>query len=90
MKKYVFRRLLQLIPILLIIGGQTVVKKKPEKVVAVMSGRLKLYFYFVLRGGTTLDSLQQTVKPIHVVGSREHIRQDFTLRTGDEAIVLIF
>ena len=39
------------------IGGQTVVKKKPEQIVAVMSGRLKPYFYFVLRVGTILDSL---------------------------------
>ena len=39
------------------IGGQTVVKKKPKQVVAVMSGRLKPYFYFVLRVGAILDSL---------------------------------
>ena len=30
------------------IGEQTIVKKKPQQVVAVMSGRLKPYFYFVL------------------------------------------
>ena len=33
------------------IGGQTVVKKKPEDVVAVMPGRLKPYFYAVLGRG---------------------------------------
>ena len=55
-----------------------------------MSGRLKPYFYFVLRVGAVLDSLQQTVKPIHVVGNRELIRQVFPLRADDEAIVLVF
>lgn len=55
-----------------------------------MPGRLKPYFYFALRDSTTLDSLQQAVKPIHVVGNREHICQDFTLRADDKAIVLVF
>lgn len=54
-----------------------------------MSSRLKPYFYFVLRVGAILDSLQQIVKPIHVVGDSEDIRQDFTLRVNDETIVLI-
>ena len=44
-----------------------------------MSGRLKPYFYFVLRCSTSLDFLQQTVKAIHVVGDRKHIRQNFAL-----------
>ena len=54
-----------------------------------MSSRLKPYFYFVLRVGAILDSLQQIVKPIHIVGDDEHIRQDFTLRVDDKTIVLI-
>ena len=54
-----------------------------------MSGRLKPYFYFVLRCGTIPDSLQQAMKPVHVVGNRKHIRQDFPLGADDEAIVLI-
>ena len=54
-----------------------------------MSGRLKPYFYFVLWSGTILDSLQQAAKPIHCIGDSEHIHQDFTIRTENEAIMLI-
>lgn len=72
------------------IGGQTVVKEKPEQIVAVMSGSLKPYSYFVLRCATFLDSLQQAVEPIQGIGNCEHIRQDFTIRADNKAIVLIF
>ena len=70
------------------IGGQTVVKKKPKQIVAVMSGCLKPYFHFVLWCGAVLDSLQQAVEPIHCIGDSEHIHQDFPLRTENEAIML--
>ena len=49
------------------IGGQTVVKKKPKNVVAVMPGRLKPYFYAVLRGGTGPELVQQGVEAIQVI-----------------------
>ena len=71
------------------IGGQTIVKKESKQIVAVMSSGLKPYLYFVLRCGTLSDSLQQTVKTVHVVRDRKHIRQDFTLGANDKAIVLI-
>ena len=55
-----------------------------------MSGRLKPYLYFVLWRGSLPDSLQETVKSIHVVRDSEYIRQDFTLGVDNETIVLIF
>ena len=54
------------------------VSYKDLKVVAVMSGCLKPYFYFVLRRGAVPDSLQQKVESIQRIGDGEHIRQDFT------------
>ena len=71
------------------IGGQTIVKKEPKQVVAVMPGRLKPYFYFVLRVGAVLDSLQQTGESIHRVWNGKYICQNFTLRANDETIMLI-
>jgi hypothetical protein len=58
---------------------QAVVKKKPENVVAVVSGSLKPYLYFALGCGACLDSFQQTAESLHVVGDGEHIGEDFTL-----------
>ncbi len=58
------------------VGGQTVVKKKPENVVTVMAGCLKPYFYFVLGHGAVTDRLQQPIETIHVVRDGEHICQD--------------
>ena len=49
------------------IGVQTVVKEKTENVVAVMPGRLKPYFYAVLRGGTGPELVQQGVEAIQVI-----------------------
>ena len=71
------------------IGGQTVVKKKPKDVVAVMPGRLKPYSYFVLGCGAVPDFLKQAGKTIHVVWDGEHICQDFTFRVENEAVVLV-
>ena len=71
------------------IGEQTFVKKKPQQVVAVMSGRLKPYLYFVLWCGAIPDSLQQAVESIHGVWNGKYIGQNFTLGVDDEAIVLI-
>lgn len=39
------------------IGGKTIVKKKPENVVAVVSGSLKPYFYFFLGSRAESDFL---------------------------------
>ena len=71
------------------IGGQTVVKKKPENVVTVMSCSLKSYFYFALFSRAGLDSLQQVRETIHVVGDGKDIRKNFALRADDEAVVLV-
>ena len=43
------------------VGWQTCVKQKSENVVAVMSGSLKSYFYFVCRTGAAANGLQQGV-----------------------------
>ena len=39
------------------VGGQTFIKKKPEDVVAVVSGSLESYFYVVRRAGTGTNPL---------------------------------
>ena len=70
-------------------GGHTFVKQKSEDVVAVVSGCLKPYFYFVLRAGTAADCLEESVEPLCIVWNGEHICQNFTFRTEDEAIMLV-
>ena len=60
------------------IGGQTVVKEKPQGIVAVGSGCLKSYLYFVLGCGTIPDFLQQEVKTLQRIWDGEHIREDLT------------
>ena len=71
------------------IGGQTFVKKKSEDVVAVVSGSLKPYFYFILRASTAANGLQEPVKVLCIVLDGEYICQDFTFRAEDEAVVLV-
>ena len=71
------------------IGGQTFVKQKSENVVAVMSGGLKPYFYFVFRTGTATNGLQKGVKALCIVGNGEYICQDFAFRVEDEAVMLV-
>ena len=44
-----------------------------KDVVAVVSGCLKPYFYFLLGCDAGLDSLQQGTKSLHGVGDGEHI-----------------
>ena len=70
-------------------GGQTVVEKKPEDVVAVVSCGLKSYFNFICRSGTGTNPLQQDLETFPAVGNGEHIRRDFTFRTDDKAVVLV-
>jgi hypothetical protein len=70
-------------------GRKTVVEKKPKNVVAVVSGCLKPYFYFVLGRVAGLDSLQQATESLHVVGNGEYIRENFSFRIDDEAVVLV-
>lgn len=72
------------------IGWQAAVKKKPKNVVAVMSGSLKSYFYFVCWTSTAANGLQKYVKSFCVVGDGEYICQDSALRAEDEAVVLVF
>ena len=71
------------------IGWQATVKKEPKNVVAVMSGSLKSYFYFVCRTSTAANSLQQDAKTFCVVRNGEDICQDFTFRAKDEAVMLV-
>lgn len=68
---------------------KTIVKKKPENVVAVMPGCLKPYFYVVLRRRAVPNSLQQNGKTVQTVWDGEHIRKDFAFRVEDKAVVLI-
>ena len=70
-------------------GGQTFLKKKPEDVVAVVSGSLKPYFYVVCRVAARPNPLQQGLKAIYVVGDGEHIGQHFVLRTEDKAVMFV-
>ena len=59
------------------VGVQTFVKQKSEDVVAVMSGSLKPYFYFVFRASTAANGLQQRVKALCVVWDSKYICKDF-------------
>ena len=71
------------------IGVQAFVKQKSQDVVAVMSGSLKPYFYFILRANAAAKGLQQRVKALCVVLDGEHICQNFAFRAEDEAVVLV-
>ena len=71
------------------VGGQTFVKQKSEDVVAVVSGSLKSYFYYVLRSGAETNRLQEGVKAFRIVLDGEHIRKDFAVRAEDEAVMLV-
>ena len=71
------------------VGRKAFVKQKSEDVVAVVSGRLKSYLYFVFRSGKAAYGLQQYIKTICIVLDGEHICQDFALRADDEAVVLV-
>ena len=71
------------------VGWQALVKQKSEDVVAVVSGSLKPYFYFILRTSTAADCLQERVEALCVVRDGEYICQDFTFRADDEAVVLV-
>ena len=70
-------------------GGQTFVKQKSEDVVAVVSGSLKPYFYFIFWTGAAANRLQQHVKALCVVLDGEYICHSFTFRAEDEAVVLV-
>ena len=59
------------------VGVQTFVKQKSEDVVAVMSGSLKPYFYFILRASAAANGLQQRVKALCVVWDGKYICKDF-------------
>lgn len=54
-------------------GGKTVVKKKPEKVVTVVFGSLKPYFHFALTDRAGLNPLPQKVKLFHIVWNSEDV-----------------
>ena len=59
------------------IGRQTFVKQISENVVAVVSGSLKSYFYFVCRTSAAANSLQKRIKTFCIVWDGEYICQDF-------------
>jgi hypothetical protein len=71
------------------VGWQTFVKQESENVVAVMSGSLKSYLYFICRTGTAANSLQKCVKALCVVRDGEYICQNFAFRAEDKAVVLV-
>ena len=56
------------------VGVQTFVKQKSKDVVAVMSGSLKPYFYFISRTDAAENGLQQCVKALCIVLDGEYIR----------------
>ncbi len=61
------------------VGDQTFVKQKSKDAVAVMSGSLKPYFYFVFRADAAMNGLQKRVKAFCVVLDGEYICQIFSL-----------
>ena len=71
------------------VGWQAFVKQKSEDVVAVVSGSLKPYFYFIFWTGAAANRLQQHVKALCVVLNGEYICQNFAFRAEDEAVVLV-
>ena len=71
------------------IGWQATVKKEPKNVVAVMSGSLKPYLYFVCRTSAATNGLEKSVKAFRIIGDGEYICQDFAFRAEDEAVVLV-
>ena len=71
------------------IGWQAAVKKKSENDVALKSGSLKSYLYFVCRTSAAANGLQKCVESFCIVWDGEYICQDFTFRAEDEAIVLV-
>ena len=71
------------------VGGQTFVKKKPEDVVAVVSGSLKPYLYFVCREGAGSNPLQQNAEAFSVILDSKHVGQHLAFRAEDEAVVLV-
>ena len=54
-----------------------------------MPGRLKPYFYALLRCATGPELVQQGVDALQVIRDGEHIRQGHTRGAEDEAVVLI-
>ena len=56
------------------IGWQAFIKQKSEDVVAVVSGSLKSYFYFILWVGTATNRLQECVEALCIVLDGEYIR----------------
>ena len=72
------------------IGVQTFVKKESEDVVAVMTSSLKPYFYFAQIRCYRLEPLEKLVEAGLVIRDGEYIRQDFSIRVYDVAVVLVF
>ena len=72
------------------IGGETFVKEKSENVVAVMASSLKSYFYFAQIRCYRLELLEEQVEADLVIRDGENIRQDFSVRVYDVAVVLVF
>ena len=72
------------------IDKHIILKKKAKDVVAIVSGSLKPYFYFVCRAGAGLNPLQESIESIPIVGNGKHIREHFTFRAENKAIMLIF
>ena len=71
------------------VGVQAFVKQKSKNVVAVVSGSLKPYLYFVLRASAATNGLQEPVKALRIVLDGEYICQSFAFRAEDKAVVLV-
>ena len=70
-------------------GGQTFAQEKTEDVVAVMAGGLKSYFYVVQIACYRFEPLKKQVEAFHVILNSEHIRENFSVRVYDAAVVLV-
>ena len=62
---------------------------RKKDVVAVMSGSLKPYFYFVFRFAAGLNTLQQCLKTFQIVGNGKDIGQQFALSVQNKTVLIL-
>ena len=70
-------------------GGQAFAKENAEDVVAVMAGGLESYFYIVQIARYRFEPLKKQVEAFQVILTSEHIRENFSVRVYDVAVVLV-
>ena len=71
-------------------GVKAFVEEKPEDVAAVMTGRLKSYLYIAQIRRCRLQPLEKQIEAVPIIADGEDLRQNFTLRVDDVAVVLVF